>query len=478
MANTWIVGGRGTMADASNDNGGGHTGAIAWADVMGANGGPLYTIVGASYATATGIITKAGEFATGLTGVIVHTKEGAAGAWAEEWYPITASDVNSITIASGLGDNVDIDVWVGGAFASNGTGLSTALNLLSVASGDNIQIATDVTTATIYAVGTQITTPAVAGSTANPFKIYAVDKTDGSELDLSAARPILQGASINSIINWDIGFDNSSWANIDFDGNDAATYCWHFAANGSSGHKVKNCRFHNATSHGIYSYYTSYYSMWIDNEFDNNGGDGFYSAGYYNRYSGNKFHHNGSQGLYLRYLYHSSLIANLIYANTAEGIYVAEYMINGTIKGNVIYKNGTDGINLRPNTADYGNGEIFNNTIFENGGYGINNNLIATNPWPKDIMYLGYNHSYNNTSGHCHEMDSPTNDAEWLTFMDGNNITGNPQCISLVDGSEDFTLKYSSPLLRAGISNTDIGAGGRLAGGGGAGGRGFCRGTA
>ena len=66
------------------------------------------------------------------------------------------------------------------------------------------------------------------------------------------------------------------------------------------------------------------------------------------------------------------------------------------------------------------------------------------------------NHSHNNSSGHCNQA---TSDADWQAFAD-DNIIGDPLFVSVVDGSEDFTLQITSPLIDAGVggSGDHIGA--------------------
>jgi len=59
--------------------------------------------------------------------------------------------------------------------------------------------------------------------------------------------------------------------------------------------------------------------------------------------------------------------------------------------------------------------------------------------------FLGYNHSYNNTSGHC---SLATTDALWEVFADGSNITGDPLFTDAANG--DFSLQVGSPLSDAG----------------------------
>lgn len=472
MADTFIAGGRGTMADSSNDNGGGHTGSVAWADVMGANGGPLHTVVEASYTHATGVITKVGEFAAGLTGTLVHVKNGSGAAW-EDWYEITASDANTITIASGengAADHADIDVWVGGAFKNDGTGIAKGLSLFAAASGDKVQIASNTTSPTTYPVAAEITMPSVAGTAAAPFRIYGVDYADGTELTSDSGRPIFQAtAVITSIWSWVAAFDYCNVEMIVFDGNiDKATYCWHFGdANGSDYHVVKHCRFHHAISDGVYVQYTSDYFLCFGNEFDNNGGDGLRGNRQYFSIQHNKFHHNSGNGFEATTFYDASFCYNYVYSNGATGVDSSYATKNSSIINNIIYNNTGDGLGIRQNSGAGYSVTVVNNTIFSNGGYGINNNNIGSLHWPMDLMQLSNNHSWDNTSGHCREMDTPASDAEWADFMDGKvdgqrNITGDPEMVD--PANADFDLEPASPLIRAGIDGTTIGATGRIAG--------------
>lgn len=83
---------------------------------------------------------------------------------------------------------------------------------------------------------------------------------------------------------------------------------------------------------------------------------------------------------------------------------------------------------------------IINCTSSGNGGYGYN--FTATGIWSN---VFGFNHSYNNTSGHTNES------GDWADQGLGGNIEGDPLFTSIVDGSENFTPLSGSPLEGAGF---------------------------
>lgn len=473
MANIFMAGGRGTMAETHADNGGGFVkgGDATWLTSQYENGGPVSNVDtwnGSSTACtltdlgATTKITRGGGFNYCVAGTIANVKFNGESP-ADDRYEVLSVDPSGTWITIGLADIADsthCDVHVGGAFTVNSAGIQDALDLFSVENGDELPVATNPASATVYPISAEITMPAVAGTLANPMMIYGVDYSDGGALTYDEAQPILQASgAITSIWSWLNTTDCYNVKDIDFDGNSNATYCWHFGDAAESRHyKTSHCRFRNAVSHGVYFQYTVRYITFIDNEVDNNGGDGINGTIFYSHFTNNKIYDNGSEGVYFSVFIGSSFEYNRVYGNGAKGAYFGTCN-SVSINDNTVYDNVGDGIDIK-GVANYTfTMLVINNTIFSNGGYGIGNINIGVAVWPKDMMWLSNNHSWDNASGHCREMDTPASDAEWADFMDGDNITGDPKCVNLVEESEDFDLLYNSPLIGAGINGSTIGAG-------------------
>ena len=442
MAKAIIVGGSGTMADASNDNGGGYEGAATWAASQGANGGPLYTVTGAAYTTIDGKITKAGEFAVGLTGVWVHTKEGAAGAWGEEWYAITASDVNSITIASGLGDNADIDVWVGGALAADGTGIQAALDVAEA--GDTIKVATDVSTATSYSVAAEILVDTTTGTITAPITVEAVNKVDGARIDPLAgdAMPILLATdaldhTADSIFQLFDNMEYYHWYYLDLDGGGAAAaqYCLIAGNSDAMYSRWVGCKFHNASSYCIYN--TNTEVMWIGCEFYGGGagGDsgGIYTGGADCTFLNCSFHDNTGHGFYAN-AGDLCLINCIAYNNSIIGFNLFSAAHNNRLVNCTAYGNTSDGFSKH---ADARMCMLVNCSASENLiGYDVNSIVDS---------YLAYNHAFASTADK--RWDGGV-DSTWTDAGDGNNVSGDPLFKDAANG--DFTVYIASPLLGAG----------------------------
>lgn len=475
MANTFIAGGRGTMADAANDNGGGFliSGTATYSTCQGANGGPTSDTVTWGGGQAECTITEEPVFSlvriTHVSGTAfvncvagsISYVEFSDATYADDWYAVefvegsgTYVDINLAYVA-----NKTCDIHVGGAFKDDGTGIAQGLSLFAAANGDHLQIASNVASPTTYAVAGEITTPSVAGTAAAPFRIYGVDHSDGTELTNEDYRPILQAtAVINSIFSWVAAFDYCNVEMINFDGNtDKASYCWHWGTDHNSDyHTIKHCRFHHAISHGIHANFNISYTFFSYNEFDNNGGVGFYIRGSANSLIGNRIHHNSSIGCRAFIFSYGALLFNYIYSNGSDGVYVG-HGLGSSVACNCIYNNSGSGLDLNSAGTAFPSG-VVNNTIFGSGGYGINNSNIGVLHWPMDLMQLSNNHSWDNTLGHCPEMVDEFDNDEWATFMDGDNITGDPKCVDVANA--DFRLRCNSPLIRAGIDGTNIGASG------------------
>ena len=469
MADTFAVGGRGTMADAIADNGGGYVSgsAAGWTTFQGANGGALHIVTGASYATATGVITKAGEFAVGLTGVLVHTKEGAAGAWAEAWHAITASDSNSITIASGLGDNTDIDVWVGGAWLATDVGIQAALDL--VAAGDTIKISN----AGTHTLGASVTVDGATGTAGSNITVEGVVAATGVQCAVTDTLPVITTGSTlaDGLFKCYEATKYYKYYCLEFDGakDDGvrATYCVsEDGIGGIQGYGFYGCLFHDAESSAVYWGGTArYHLIVVDCEIFDNGGSGIgrtHIARNCPQVFNCSIHDNGGNGIEIG-AFLAYINGNLIYNNAGHGIDLAAS--EAVISNNVLYGND-DGLYVSV-TSVY-RVIIYNNTAVFNRGYGFNLNGMVLG----EIDYFGHNHAYDNDQDegiaaggdYCSECAS---EAIFQAFGNGNNRTGDPKFASVVDGSEDFTPGTGSDLIGNALNGGDIGALQSVGGGGG-----------
>ena len=455
MADTFAVGGSGTMANAIADNGGGYVSGSAadWTTFQGPNGGALYTVIGASYATATGVITKADEFALGLTDILVHTKEGAAGAWAEAWHPITASNKDTITIASGLGDNTDIDVWVGGAWPATDVGIQAALDL--VAAGDTIKISN----AGTHMLAAGLSTNAAVDATADaPICCEGVNGATGVVLTKAETYPLLQasGAMTNMFL---IQSKHFCTKKLHFDGNGQTIACG-IQINEYYSY-AESCLVEDVDTDGILMNWMGnmalYCEVWdvpgdgIEAE-DNGQGVLFCSV------------HACVTGIRMGAAdYGQQCIGNRSFNNTGDGILWRSF---GGICANNICDHNNRGVYIYSGTsALFINNSCINNTTY---GYDFQAANISWSFW-------GNNHANGNGTAHCNSCANE----DWASFLDGNNISGDPLFRGDYTDGDYYPLK-GSPLLEVGWPNyagyeTDrdtiqsfptIGAFNRYAGGG------------
>ncbi|MCK5641292.1 MAG: hypothetical protein KAJ19_10860, partial [Gammaproteobacteria bacterium] len=202
MANTFITGGLGTMADAANNNGGGFgpLGPADYTTCQGANGGPTSNSItweGSKIAcTVTDghdsnqlALTRIGGFVDCVVGTLVYI-EFVDATYADDWYQVIDQGDDYIDIPGVYISDKACDCKVGGAFVADDTGIAAALALLTAESGDEVHFASNISSPTVYPIAAEITTPAVAGTAALPFRIYGVDHLDGTELTNEDYRPI------------------------------------------------------------------------------------------------------------------------------------------------------------------------------------------------------------------------------------------------------------------------------------------------
>lgn len=455
-----VVGGRGTMANAAELNGGGVTKAI-WdteADptkFIAANGGPIAADTGITYdhtgnpngernfakaGIGTNVIVGTLAYCSGTNitaGIYEVTSVDGAGAW------ICCNEIDATD------DNADSVVNVGGAIGkANGAGLDAALaNDVNNAAAYNryIYINGDIS----MAAGTITTTATLDANTYSggaDTKVFVI----GYNSTLAAESSIIittAAALANGLLQLSGPVTFYEWRNIDFNGSNVpeagdAEYCVESTATTTNtDHTWINCKFHNADNHGAYVQSSDW--RFIGCEFYANGlggaGDGVYCRVPGALFFGCSLHDNANgSGMYF---YGAITIANsLIYDNGVEGLNIESVGDKSIIFGNTIYGNTSDGIFL-DQAAD--SVTIFNNTSCGNGGYGYN---LDTNG--SHLKYFGYNHANGNTGNgsdttHCTEVL----DTSWATFLNGNHQSGAPNFTNVGDGTEDFTPASGSDLI-------------------------------
>ena len=303
-------------------------------------------------------------------------------------------------------------------------------------------------------IGTMVDIDTNVGTSAAPIKIMGCDSS-GNPLNGDSYATISASGSITALISYADETDYYLFEDIDFDGNDNATYC--VVCNGGSaadatGWQFKHCKIHDAISHGMYVYIRGGSERpWtlVDCEIYANGGQGFCSPTTVRCHINllfNKIHHNQSHGGTLGASGSVDLtltvMGNVFYRN-GEGGAGSGLLFDGTnptciIMSNTFFKNADDGLEWDDGSPFDNIVVMYNNIFHENGGYGINANGNAI----EAFWLSGYNCSNGNTSGHI--------DINGGTLPGYHNQTTDPTFVSETDGSEDLTLQSGSDCIDAG----------------------------
>jgi hypothetical protein len=204
-----------------------------------------------------------------------------------------------------------------------------------------------------------------------------------------------------------------------------------------------NCRIDNFDSDGVYCTSTGGYLTFISCEIDSNTAYGtqINGAGRLNASLLGCDVHDNAVGARVGGDAGAARIEDtLIYGNTGDGLVCDgdTYLVNHC----TIFNNGGDGFQ-----SGAGSGSVINSTSTDNIGYGFN---FAT----ADYCSLDNSHTYSNTAG-----------AISGTVLGDNNQTGDP--LFTDTATQDFMPQTTSPLIRNGLNNSDIGAVAHADGGGG-----------
>lgn len=269
-------------------------------------------------------------------------------------------------------------------------------------------------------------------------EIVAGDSTDGTPL--TTGFYILDGASgSGDLCDFTATASTYVFQRIRFTGGKAHNLDMH----GNVAIALQDCRVDNAVTNGVLLDSSSSLLTLTDTEVDNNGGWGITQTTNSRAKlikSGGSVHDNGSGGVNT-----GAGVLTLdtaeIYANTGVGVeaHGGEFL---SILNSTIHSNTSDGVVIN-GAASY---PIIRNTTFtENGGYAIND---AAGAILEEANLVDYNHYDDNTLGDTNLSATPGE----------NNISGDPKFTNTTPGSEDFIPLNTSPLIRAGVSGTTIGA--------------------
>ncbi|MCP4569985.1 MAG: right-handed parallel beta-helix repeat-containing protein [FCB group bacterium] len=488
MANTWIVGGKGTMADASDNNGGGFVNGVngTYANSIDTNGGPVDSPVECTLSESGGAvqITKASGFTNTEEGHYANCIRTYGSEIPEGIYAVlTVVDGSNIIIDlawNALYASDKITCNVGGAFAT----IQSAFDLLANGE-DECLIATDTSTVTEYTSGTKLSLPTTAafGGTGDAIVIRGCDKADGGWLGVSEEKPEITSSTSALASLLELIDDNEGYKFYDvvFDGTKAlgndATAC--LALVGGTAYYPDDvfffrCVFKNALSYGVHwnaraaTHCGLYDCTIIDN------GSTTSHHGVYGQYSAPPMINctvtgNSGDGIYTAQPGGGqSIITGCVIAdNGGRGIYKDRYFTRLKIVGNTIANNASHGFEFSYSSTPtvYTAGVFSHNIFYGNTGDAL---YTAETTLPDHIGFTKncLNGNANDTfTGYTQVMDDATNittDPKFKSESTGDyRLTSGSSCLNTTTGKVIGAL---GPEESAGGLITHPGMGGGMRG--------------
>lgn len=280
------------------------------------------------------------------------------------------------------------------------------------------------------------------------YSVTTIDEMDWSSKEISitgandsgvvdGTRPTIHGIDLGSGENsiWEINVgtaDQMTISNLIFDGGDATNchHCIHHSAANSHNVKWVNCRFRQAADHGYDLDGNASYNVYINCQFDNNGGNGLY--------------HNAT---------HFGLIYNCMFNdNAGDG---AQVSASGRIAQSVFYNNGDDGLLISTSGATVC-GCVFEDNasdgIYFSSGSGtavVTDCVMTGNAYGMNVVSGGEVHCFNCHS-HGNSSGARTIGATDHVIMHDSSDSSDPGWVS--EATYDFTPTGTSPLVSGGIN--------------------------
>ena len=223
--------------------------------------------------------------------------------------------------------------------------------------------------------------------------------------------------------------DNSQFANLKFDANDTAQHCVEATAANSHHVMFVNCRFTQATSHGVYTNNLANYWNMINCRFDNNGGTGYeHQQSNYGAIHRCLFDNNAGDGS--RHGVAAKITDCVFFNNSDDGCYITN---NGAVICNCVFDNNTsDGLYI----TGGGQSVVMNCLFTNNTGYGtVNGSGTETKQYNCAFYNNGTNSYY--TTGTVH--------LSMFNFLDDVTTTYG------VTNDFDFTHNGDSSVVGAGM---------------------------
>jgi len=159
--------------------------------------------------------------------------------------------------------------------------------------------------------------------------------------------------------------DSTQFANLKFDANDTAQHCVEATAANSHHVMFVNCRFTQATSHGVYTNNLANYWNIINCRFDNNGDTGYeHQHSNYGAIHRCLFDNNAGDGS--RHGVAAKITDCVFFNNGDDGCYITN---NGAVICNCVFDNNTsDGLYI----SGGGQSVVMNCLFTNNTAYGLN----------------------------------------------------------------------------------------------------------
>ncbi len=323
----------------------------------------------------------------------------------------------------------------------------------NVDAGDILYICSNVSNK--FTISAKVDIDTTSGTATNRIQVLGADLVDGSPYNGAGFAYITTASTITAL--WDIADAMHYYfvKDIYFDGGGSgnASYCVQNPAAGNTDvWEWDNCRFTNASSHGLYLFVRGDVDgPWHFNgcEIDSNGKGG----------SGNGV--GGPTANRILVNYNNCIIRDNADYGVRTGIASQENTAYFT--DNVVYRNGGSGLHLV--TAAAAQIKVSGSVFFDNGGSGLEitasddlfvvafeNNIFSENDvygidtnggTVNQVLSADYNCYYDNGSGHIDILSG--------TPPGTHNVTSDPKFVNTTAGSEDFGLQSGSPCLGAAL---------------------------